>query len=149
MSRAELLAFMRRYRVAVQTSVARDGAPQAAVVGIAVSDAFEVVFDTLQTSRKAQNLRLNPRLALVLGGWGPDDEETIQYEGVADEPRGAELERARDLYFGVYPDGRERLATWTGLIHVRVRPTWVRYSDFRQSQERILEFTASELEALE
>lgn len=148
MTKAELLAFMRRHRVAVQASVSATGAPQAAIVGIAVGDDFEIVFDTLQTSRKAQNLRQDPRLALVLGGWGAGDEQTVQYEGVADEPVGAELERIRELYFGVYPDGRERLASWAGLIHVRVRPAWIRYSDFGQVPARIFEFTASELAGL-
>ena len=147
MTRAELLTFMRRYRMAVQTSVSRSGAPQAAVVGVAVGNDFEVVFDTLQTTRKAQNLRVNPRVALVFGGWGVGEEQTVQYEGVADKPIGAELERVRELYFGVYPDGRERLA-WAGLIHVRVRPIWLRYSDFAQSPETIVEFSAGDLAAL-
>jgi pyridoxine/pyridoxamine 5'-phosphate oxidase len=147
MTRAELLAFMRRYRVAVETSVSRNGGPQAAVVGVAVGDDFEVIFDTLETTRKAQNLRANPRIALVFGGWGVGEEQTVQYEGVADEPAGAELERVRELYFSVYPDGRERLA-WAGLIHVRVRPTWLRYSDFGPARESVLEFSAGELSTL-
>jgi pyridoxine/pyridoxamine 5'-phosphate oxidase len=147
MTRAELLAFMRRHRVAVQTSVSKDGAPQAAIVGTAVGDDFDVVFDALQTSRKVQNLRQNPRIALVLGGWGLGEEQTVQYEGLADEPSGAELERVRELYFAVYPDGRQRLA-WPGLIHVRVRPTWLRYSNFGQTPEKIIEFSAADLAAL-
>jgi pyridoxine/pyridoxamine 5'-phosphate oxidase len=147
MTRAELLAYMRQHRVAVQTSVAEEGAPQAAIVGIAIGDDFEIVFDTLETSRKARNLRKSPRIALVLGGWGSGEERTVQYEGVADEPRGADLERVRELYFSVYPDGRERLA-WKGLIHVRVRPTWLRYSDFGREPETILEFSADDLAAL-
>jgi pyridoxine/pyridoxamine 5'-phosphate oxidase len=148
MSKAQLLAFMRCYRVAVQTSVSPSGAPQAAIVGVAVGDDFEVVFDALQTSRKVQNLRQRPKVALVLGGWGQGEERTFQYEGVADEPSGAELERIRELYFAVYPDGRERLANQPGLIHVRVRPTWLRYSDFGQTPALILELSASELAAL-
>jgi pyridoxine/pyridoxamine 5'-phosphate oxidase len=148
MTRADLLSFMRRHRVAVQTSVSSDGAPQAAIVGVAIGDDFELVFDTLQTSRKARNLRRDPRIAVVLGGWGPGGEQTVQYEGIADEPVGAELERVRELYFGVYPDGRERLS-WPGLIHVCVRPTWLRYSDFDASPETILELSAAELVALE
>jgi pyridoxine/pyridoxamine 5'-phosphate oxidase len=148
MKRAELLAFMRRYRVAVQTSVSAIGGPQAAIIGVAVGDDFEIVFDTLETSRKAQNLLRNPRVALVLGGWGDGEEQTVQYEGVAEQPVGAELERIRTLYFGVYPDGRERLAHWAGLIHILVRPTWLRHSDFGQTPQRIAEFSASELAAL-
>ena len=50
-TRAELLQFLRRHRLAVQASVAPGGAPQAAVVGIGISDACEIVFDTLTTTR--------------------------------------------------------------------------------------------------
>jgi hypothetical protein len=147
-TRVELLDFMRQYRVAVQVSVSVSGAPQAAIVGVAVGDDFEVVFDTLQSSRKAQNLRRDPRIALVLGGWGVGEERSVQYEGVAEEPEGTELERVRELYFQVYPDGREQLVNSSGLIHVRARPTWLRYSDFSVSPQRILEYSATELAAL-
>jgi pyridoxine/pyridoxamine 5'-phosphate oxidase len=147
MTRSELLAFMRQYPLAVQTSVSNDGRPQAAVVGVAVGDEFELVFDTLVSTRKAVNLLQNPRIAFVFGGWGAGEEQTVQYEGVADRPSGAELERARELYFSTYPDGRDRLS-WAGLIHIRVRPTWLRYSDFTHSPETILEFSAVDLDGL-
>src|SRR5215510_5846618 len=105
MTRAELVSFLRRYKLAVQASVAAGGAPQAAVVGFAVSDALEIVFDTTEDTRKYRNLRADPRIALVIG-W--DDEVTAQIEGIADFPAGAELERIRECYFVAYPDGRER-----------------------------------------
>jgi general stress protein 26 len=140
----DLLQFMRRYRVAVQASVSADGAAQAAVVGIAITDRFEIVFDTLSSSRKAQNLRRNPKIALVIGGLSDDEERTVQYEGVADEAAGDELERLKLAYYQVYPDGPGRLS-WPGLIYVRVRPTWIRYSDFTANPPLIVEFTPSQL----
>lgn len=106
----ELLSFLREHRLAVQASVGADGAPQAAVVGVAVSDALEIVFDTLESTRKHANLRRDPRIALVIG-W--DAEKSAQIEGVADFPSGVELERIRAVYFAAFPDGRERLA-WPG-----------------------------------
>jgi GNAT superfamily N-acetyltransferase len=53
-TRDELLLVMRGNRYAIEATVTRTGAPQAAVIGIAVTDAFEIVFDTLGGSRKAQ-----------------------------------------------------------------------------------------------
>jgi hypothetical protein len=44
----------------------------------------------------------------------------------------------------VFPDGRERL-TWPGLIHVRVRPRWLRYSDFSSTPPLIVEMAAIDL----
>lgn len=144
MTTGELLAFMRTHRVAVQASLTQTTVPQAAVVGIAITDRFEVVFDTLGSSRKARNLRANPSIALVMGGLIPGDERTIQYEGVADEPDGAERARLTDTYYAVYPDGRARLS-WPDLTYFRVRPHWIRYSDFGQTTPLVVEFTAAQL----
>jgi general stress protein 26 len=141
MTRVELVQFLRRYRLAVQASVGPDGAPQAAVVGFAASDALEIVFDTVESSRKYRNLCADPRITFVVG-W--DDEITAQIDGVADFPTGDELERVRECYFIAYPDGRDRLA-WPGITHVRVRPTWVRYSDFTKDPPHIVELSADQL----
>ena len=75
MTAAELTAVIRRYRLAVVSTVADDGAPQGAVVGFAVSDDLEIVFDTLASTHKLHNLKRDPRIALVIG-W--DDEVTVQ-----------------------------------------------------------------------
>jgi hypothetical protein len=131
MNRAELVTFLRRHRLCVQASVSPASSPQAALVGFAVSDQLEIVFDTLDSTRKSENLRQNSRIALVVG-LGPE-ERTAQIEGIADRPSGAELERLKRVYFEVWPDGVAR-QTWKGLTYVRVRPTWVRYSDFAHAE---------------
>lgn len=147
MSPRDLLRFLQTHRLAVQTSISAAGTPQAAVVGIAVSDQFEIVFDTLASTRKAINLRENPKAALVVGGLTNGDERTAQIEGLADEPSGAELERLTRVYYDVYPDGPSRLS-WDGLIYVRVRPAWIRFSDYNQGPPLIVEFTEDQLRPL-
>ena len=142
MTREALLEFMRSEKYAVQASVSPGTHPQAAVVGIVVSDRFEIVFDTLASSRKAPNLRANPAVAFVIGGMRDGDERTVQYEGTADEPTGAELDRLLTLYFEKFPDGRERRA-WPGLTYIRVKPIWIRYSDFGAQPPEIVEFDTS------
>ena len=125
MDRQGLLTFLRKHRLCVQASVAELGGPQAAVVGYAVSDRLELIFDTLSSTRKAQNLRRDPRVALVI--W--DGEQTLQLEGLADEPTGEDLLRLKPVYLASFPDGIER-AQWPGITYVRVRPHWARFSDF-------------------
>jgi pyridoxine/pyridoxamine 5'-phosphate oxidase len=138
MKASTVLAFMRLHRLAVQAAVSEAGAPQAAVVGVAVSDRLEIIFDTLGTTRKAQNLRRDPRIAFVIGGWVAGDERTVQYEGVVDEPSGRELERLKAVYYAADPDGPAR-ARWPGMTCFRARPTWIRYSDFSQDPPAIVE----------
>jgi hypothetical protein len=143
MTRSELLERMRGHSLAVQTSVSPSLAPQAAVVGIVVTDDLEVFFDTTDGTRKVDNLRRNPKIAFVIGGLTNGDERTVQYEGIADEPAGAELERLKEFYFTRFPDGRER-QSWRGLIYIRARPTWIRFSDFNQAPPKIVEFGLDE-----
>jgi len=69
-------------------------------------------------------------------GWG--GEQTVQYEGLASEPRGAEFSRFQQAFFAVWPHGPSRL-TWPGIAYFAVKPRWVRYSDFDQSPPQIVE----------
>lgn len=62
----------------------------------------------------------------------------MQLEGLCDEPAGAELERLRAVYLARFPDGQERMA-WPDITYVRVRPTWIRYSDFRGAAPAVVE----------
>ena len=109
-------------------------------MGIAVTDGLEVVFDTLGSTRKCLNLRRNPKISIVIG-W--DQETTVQIDGIADEPEGAELERLKEVYFSVYPDGKDR-QSWSGITYFRIKPTWARYSNFNADGE-VVEFSAEDL----
>ena len=130
----ELVALLRRFRLGVVSTVNASGQPQAATVGVAVGDELEVVFDTLSTTRKFQNLVREPRVAIVMG----EGELTIQLEGRADVPTGDELARIQAIYFAAWPDGRDR-AAWAHITWVRVRPTWLRISDFAANPPSIRE----------
>jgi len=133
----DVVAFIRTQMLGVVATNGPDGQPQAALVGIAVSDRCELIFDAAAASRKVRNLRLDAHIAVVIGG-NSLDERTVQCDGIADEPTGAELDRIREVYFARYPSGRDRLA-WEGITHVRVRPHWLRYSDYNQSPPLIVE----------
>lgn len=137
MDKAGIQAFMSQSPYGVVSSVAADGSPQSALVGIAVTLELEIIFDTVRSSRKYQNLVTRASCAFVVG-WG--GEQTVQFEGTAVEPQGAELERIREIYFAVWPGGRDRLA-WPGLTHFVVKPDWLRFSDFDQSPPLIVEMT--------
>lgn len=129
MDRIELVTFIRRRGLAVVASRGPDGVPQAALVGVAATDRGEIVFDTSTSSRKYRNIGATPDVAVVIGF---DNEVTVQCEGPADVPTGVDLSRCLDAYFEQYPDGRQRTQD-PGITHVRVRPRWVRHSDYRPS----------------
>ncbi len=125
-SRHDLLEFIKSHPLAVVSTTSPQGAPEAALVNIAVSDDVEIVFDTIDGTRKFANLAKNPRVALVIG-WS--DMRTLQFEGIADQPKGAERERLKEVYFAAQSAGRAR-SGWPGLTYFRVKPKWVRFSNY-------------------
>ncbi len=69
---------------------------------------------------------------------------TVQCEGVADEPRGDELARLKQLYFARFPDGPQR-EQWPAIAYVRVTPTWLRYTDFGGESPQVTELREADL----
>ena len=120
--------FIRQHQLAVVSTIGSDGKPGSALVGIAVSGNLDIIFDTVKTSRKYYNILNNKHVAIVIG-W--DNETTVQYEGEAgilgDD---AISDNYRQIYYTAWPDGRERAETWPGLVHIKVSPKWIRYSNF-------------------
>ena len=137
MDRAHLHSFMAQHRYGVLSSIAENGAPQSALVGIAVSPDLEIFFDTVRSSRKYPNLIARPACAFVVG-W--DGERTVQYEGLASEARGPDLKRYQEVYFAAWPDAPQRVK-WPDLAFFVVRPRWIRYSDYDQNPPLIEELT--------
>jgi hypothetical protein len=137
MTLATISEFVGRQLLAIEASNGELGQPQAAVIGIVSNAALELFFDTLTTSRKCANLRRDPRITLVVG-WDLAEACTAQIEGIADEPTGADLSRLKELYFARFPDGREREKS-PDITYFRVRPHWIRFSDFRHPEPQIEE----------
>jgi general stress protein 26 len=122
--------FMRQQPLGIVATTNRANKPEAALVGVAVSFGLEIIFDTVKTSRKYHNILQNPKVALVIG-W--DNETTVQYEGIAEVlGNDIEAENLKEVYYRAYPDGRERAETWPGLVHIKVTPQWLRYSNFNE-----------------
>lgn len=126
MTKRELFEFISGCKLAVLGSISPEKTPQSALVGIAVSENLEIIFDTLSRTRKYRNLVANRKVSLVMGWEG---EKTVQYEGEAFLPEGEELEQYKQIYYATWPEGREH-AGWPGLIYFVVRPKWVRYSNY-------------------
>ena len=126
-TKAILREFIRNRGLAVVSTIAESGAPQSALVNVAASEDLDLIFHTIQTTRKCINLRRDPRIAAVIGGW--DGERTLQFEGTADEPEDRELERIKSIYYEMCPNVAGR-AGWPGLTYFRIRPKWVRFSNY-------------------
>lgn len=137
MTRADLFTFIAGHRLGVLGTISPDGAPQSALVGIAVTKDLELIFDTVDSSRKYRNLIANPAASFVIGWEG---EVTLQYEGNAFVPTGNDLAQYKKDYFAAWPDCRAH-ENWPGIAYFVIRPVWIRYSDYDQRPPLIEEFS--------
>ena len=122
--------FISQNKLAVVSTIGKEGKPESALVGIAVSTSLEIIFDTVKTSRKYHNILADKHVAVVVG-W--DNETTLQYEGEAKVlSKDGAADNYRQIYYNTWPDGKERAETWPGLVHIKITPKWARYSNFNE-----------------
>jgi pyridoxine/pyridoxamine 5'-phosphate oxidase len=129
---ADLRAFIDSCDHAVVSYLSDEGTPQSAVVAIAATPELEIIFDTVDSSRKYRSLKTRPHCSVTM--W--KGEKTVQYEGIAEEAEIAD----QDVYFQKLPDGRDRLK-WKGIAYFVVHPKWIRYSDFDARPPLIKEYS--------
>ncbi len=125
-AKKKLLAFLQARRLAVIATADGEARPEAALIDFAVTGELEIIFETTTATRKITNLRHNPRVALVIG-W--DGDQTLQYDGLAEEPSGQALERIRARYLSVFPEKTSH-QNWPGNCYFLVRPLWIRFSNY-------------------
>lgn len=130
MTKQFLYDFISHSKYAVLATVNEDNEPEAATVGIAVSEDLHIIFDTLDTSRKFRNLLSNPKVALVI----TIGEETVQYEGQASlhTPAG-DTDAMLGIYLAAFPDGRKRQSD-PSTVYFTVKPGWIRFSSFANGE---------------
>lgn len=130
----DVMRFANAQRLAALATTAPDGRPQVSSVYFSLSDRLELFFGSFEASRKIPNLRRDPRVAVAI----TEKPMTIQMEGIADEPQGAALARARQLKQAKFPDEFRLFDPDPGYRYVRIRPTWLRVTDFSCSPNRVI-----------
>jgi len=135
MDKREIYDFIKRQKITVISTISKDNKPESAVIEFAETENLDLIFDTFSTSRKYKNLKENPYASFVIG-W--DENITVQYEGVASEIKGEELETYKAIYFAK----NSRAKRWEereNITYFKVIPKWIRYSDLRMYPWKIYE----------
>ncbi len=128
--------FIKGHSLAVVSTIWR-GEPQSALVVFSEREEFQVIFGTFSTSRKYRNLKENPKIAAVIG---LDEWITVQYEGIAYELSGSELELCRKMHVKKIPTSEKYVYQDIERFFAIV-PNWIRYTDISTDPEFVFELT--------
>ncbi|WP_313356069.1 pyridoxamine 5'-phosphate oxidase family protein [Microbacterium sp.] len=130
--RAAVAHFVRVCGSGVVASVGRDGAPQAAYVGLTATDEGVLIFDAARDSRKVGNIRERPNVAMAVTG----ADTSVQLEGRARITHDEERWRLGEVYCERFPDSR---ALDAGFEIIAVDVHWVRVYDAAEHPPRVVE----------
>ena len=125
MKKAAILDFIKTNKLAVVSTVDKEGIPQSAVVEFGELEDLTIIIDTLKSSRKYKNLETNKNVSIVIG-W--DDDITVQINAIAYELSSDELNKAKKAYF----KKNKRAKKWGKMPEIAYfvfKPNWIRYSD--------------------
>lgn len=108
--------------MAVLATASPAGRPEAALLGVAVTDSGELVVDILGNARKLANIERNDQVALVIG-W---DEVSMQVEGRIRLVGGDERRACEQVYLDQFPGSRVADPAFAVAV---ITPDWVRRYD--------------------
>ena len=130
---ATIVAFVREQERAIVATVTPDGAPEAALVGIAALDDGTLIFNAPTAARKIANLQATGRVAVVVGAVGP---VSVQIEGDAVITEGDEKAHYADEFENQCPGTRSR---YPGYEVIVIRPDWARVYDVSHKPPLVIE----------
>lgn len=137
----KILAFMHANPMAVISTVGNDmGVPQSALIAFVELPNFEVVFETFYKTRKYENLKANRSVSLVIG-WDIKKQITLQYEGRASPIPKKEYEKAITTFLKKDTPCKEQFLRHPHVRLYKIKPLWLRYSDYTGEVPQILEHT--------
>lgn len=115
--------------------------PESALIAFAQTDELEIIFETFVDTRKWNNLQKNPHVSFVVV-WDTKCHVTVQYEGIATV---AANDKQAESYIQTFLT-KDTPCTEKFLRDYRVRlfkvkPTWIRYSDYTGEIPVIIEQT--------
>lgn len=109
--------------------------PEAAIVDFSETIKLEILVTTMQQYRKYKNLLENPRVAFVVGS---EEGVTVQYEGTAQELTPQIFKKYSAWHFKKNLV-EAKFAAMSTARFFKLKPIWVRYSDFTRKPNLIFE----------
>lgn len=127
--------FIKQHRLACLATVTTEGLPECSVVGFSESENMELYIGSYDSSRKAHNLKFNPKVALVIGWEGG---QTVQYEGVAEEVPADKLQEVVEKHLEKMPTAAKYVRHQEEKFY-KIKPVWVRYTEMAHDPWEIKE----------
>ncbi len=131
--------FLKDNKFVVLATNSSSGYPESAIVGFSETDEGGIIFRSLSDSRKNQNIKINPKVSLVILS---DNKEwrTLQIEGLARLLNSEEVSMIEDKHFHKNK-AYEAYKNNPLNEYFIVEPEWVKYSDLSVTPQEVWEIS--------
>lgn len=138
----KILSFLKTQPMATISTIAPGSLqPESALVAFTQTDKLEIIFETFVDTRKWNNLQKNPHVSFVIG-WDTKHHVTVQYEGIATAATNSkQAESYVQIFLTKDTPCTEKFLRDYRVRLFKVRPTWIRYSDYTGELPDIIEQT--------
>lgn len=133
-----MLDFLNRCPLAVLSTLNKENKPESAVIAFCETESFDIIFECFKDSRKYSNLKSNKHVSLTTG-FSAKKHITFQYEGVAEEQHGKDIENCKNLFKNKDTPCSEEFLENPKAIFFKIKPKWIRYSDYTAKPPIIIE----------
>jgi len=133
-----ILDFIKKNKLCVISTISSENKPESAVMVISQKDNLQLIFQTPNNYRKYINLKHNPRIAVVFG-FDLEEFTTVQYEGIAEEAYGKEIDECRKIHVAKNPKSTDYAYLPQNKYFI-VSPMWIRYWNFNTNERFELTF---------
>jgi len=139
-NKQKLLDFFSKQKLAViSTSNSKNPTPESALIAFTEDENLCLYFQTGKHTRKAQNLKVNPHVSIVIG-LTLEDLKTAQYEGVATRLTGEmKLKECKEMFHQKNSPTTEEYFNHPSAIFFEVTPTWIGFSDYSGKKPKVTE----------
>ena len=134
----EVLKFLTDQKVGVVSTIS-ENRPNGAYIYYIVDENLDIYFTTVVSTRKHKNIALNVNVAFTVGTIKPP--KTVQIEGLAEVVTDENtLKALTALYANIvtennhYPVPLTKLDWQQGVVMYRIRPTWLKWSNFASAK---------------
>lgn len=137
--KSTILSFLQMQPMATVSTVAKNSnQPESALIAFVETHDLEIIFETFVGTRKWDNLQSNPSVSLVIG-WDTKKHITVQYEGIATPIPSTETEEYITLFLAKDTPCTETFLRDPRVRLFKIRPDWIRYSDYTNNPPKIIE----------
>lgn len=128
----------KRPKLLVLATANKNGKPECAVMGYAITDVFTIILSTHKGTRKVQNISENPQVAVTIG-W-TFTEMNVQIEGSATIiTEGGKYVETETFFFSQNPDAKTFKTPDT--IFIEIKPKWIKSLDLSSHLQKTEEHT--------